>query len=56
VDSFFSNNKVNGQTILFAIGNTTAKSIKRHSANKVVVSDEPGKDYLVETMLDFFKH
>jgi len=54
VDSFFSANKVNGPTLLFAIGNTTARAIKKYSTNKVIVSDEPGKENLVEKMLEVF--
>jgi len=54
VDSFFSNNKVSGPTLLFAIGNTTARAIQKHTANKVIVSDEPGKEQLVEKMLEIF--
>jgi len=54
VDSFFSGNKINGPTLLFAIGNTTARAIKKYSANKVIVSDEPGKEDLVEKMLEVF--
>lgn len=54
VDSFFSTNKVNGPALLFAIGNTTAKTIQKYSANKIIVGDEPGKEYLVEKMLEVF--
>jgi len=54
VDSFFSGNKINGPTLLFAIGNTTAKTIKKYSTNKVIVSEEPGKENLVEKMLEVF--
>ena len=36
VSSFFSNNKVPAQTILFAIGNTTAKTIQQY-CNKCIV-------------------
>ncbi|HEY4148853.1 MAG TPA: uroporphyrinogen-III synthase [Chitinophagaceae bacterium] len=54
-DSFFSANKLNGPTILFAIGATTAKTIKKYTSNKIIVSDEPAKEQLVEMMVDFFK-
>jgi uroporphyrinogen-III synthase len=54
VESFFSNNKVNEQTVLFAIGNTTAKAIKKFSNNKIIISDEPGKDSLFEKMMEYF--
>lgn len=53
-DSFFSVNKVNGPTLLFAIGQTTARTIKKYTSGKVIVSDEPGKESLVEKMLEMF--
>ncbi|HET9057752.1 MAG TPA: uroporphyrinogen-III synthase [Chitinophagaceae bacterium] len=54
VDSFFSKNKVKEQTVLFAIGNTTANAIKKFSNNKIIISDEPGKDNLVVKMMEYF--
>ena len=54
VESFFSNNQLTKKTILFAIGNTTAKEIKKHSNNQIVVSDEPGKENLARKMMEYF--
>lgn len=54
VESFFSNNKITDQTVLFAIGNTTANTIKRFSNNKTIISDEPGKENLVRKMMEYF--
>jgi len=54
VESFFSNNQLTEKTILFAIGNTTAKEIKKYSNNEIVISDEPGKEKLASKMIDFF--
>lgn len=54
VESFFSNNKVADQTILFAIGNTTGTAIKKHSKNKIIISDEPGKETLVMKMIRYY--
>jgi uroporphyrinogen-III synthase len=54
VQSFFSKNKVASKTILFAIGNTTANEIKKHSNNKIIISDEPGKENLVAKMIEYF--
>lgn len=54
VESFFSNNKVNEQTVLFAIGNTTANAIKKYSNNKIIICDEPGKDSLFQKMMEYF--
>lgn len=54
VESFFSNNKVAESTVLFAIGNTTANSLKKYSNNKIIISDEPGKENLFGKMLEYF--
>lgn len=54
VRSFFKTNKVSGKTILFAIGNTTAAEIKKFSSNKIIISDEPGKENLVTKMIGYF--
>src|SRR4030095_9800664 len=39
VQSFFSNNKISNQTILFAIGNTTETEIKKYITNKVIIAE-----------------
>ena len=54
VQSFFSNNKIGGKPILFAIGNTTANEIKKNNKNKIIVCDEPGKENLVRKMIEYF--
>jgi len=54
VKSFFSNNTIPGQTILFAIGNTTATTIKKFSNNKIIISDSPGKENLVQKMMEYY--
>jgi uroporphyrinogen-III synthase len=54
VDSFFSVNKVSGNTILFAIGNTTAKEISNYSHNTVVKADTPEKNNLVTKAIGYF--
>jgi uroporphyrinogen-III synthase len=54
VESFFGMNKVIDQTILFAIGNTTATEIKKYTNNKIIIGDEPGKENLVRKMIEYF--
>jgi len=54
VASFFKNNKLPETTILFAIGNTTANEIKKYSSNKIIISDEPGKENLMRKMMEYF--
>jgi uroporphyrinogen-III synthase len=54
VESFFSNNTIGSQTILFAIGNTTADAIKSFSDNKIIIADTAGKENLVKQMIAYF--
>jgi uroporphyrinogen-III synthase len=54
VESFFSSNKADTSTVLFAIGNTTANAIKKISNNKIIISDEPGKENLFRKMIEYF--
>ncbi len=53
-DSFFTKNKLTDKTVLFAIGSTTAATIRKHTNNKIIVADEPGKENLFEKMLEYF--
>lgn len=54
VQSFFSNNKISDQTILFAIGNTTATELKKYTNNKIITGDEPSKENLVMEMIRYY--
>lgn len=54
VESFFTLNKATEGTIFFAIGKTTAAAIKSFCNNKIMIGDQPGKENLVETMLEYF--
>ncbi len=56
VNSFFSSNQVPADTILFAIGNTTANAIKEFSNNNIVVSEFPAKDQLVDKAIRYLMH
>ena len=55
VESLFSVNKIPGNTIVFAIGETTKETVGRYCSNKIVVSKLPGKDQLVEQAIDYFR-
>jgi uroporphyrinogen-III synthase len=55
VHSFFSVNKIDNDTILFAIGKTTADTIKPYSNNKVIVGESPGKEMLIKKAIDYFQ-
>jgi uroporphyrinogen-III synthase len=55
VKSFFQKNKPGGQTVLFAIGATTASELKRHSNNKIIVSSQPDKKHLLKKVVLYFE-
>jgi uroporphyrinogen-III synthase len=54
VQSFFSVNATDEGTVFFAIGETTAGEIRKHTRNKVIVSPAPGKENLVEQVVGYF--
>ena len=54
VKGFFENNAVEKTTALFAIGNTTADEIKMFSTNKIIISDKPGKQDLLNKVIEYF--
>jgi len=54
VKGFFENNSADENTVLFAIGNTTAEEIKTFSTNKIIISDQPGKQYLINKVIAYF--
>jgi uroporphyrinogen-III synthase len=55
VKSFFSNNKIDDDTVLFAIGKTTAKALKQYSLNKVLVGTLPNKEHLAQQAIEYLK-
>ena len=54
VESFFSSNTAPASTILFAIGDTTAAAIEQYAPNKVITSDTPGKEALVDKVISYY--
>jgi uroporphyrinogen-III synthase len=54
VKSFFESNKSGEKTIYFAIGNTTAGELKKHTRNKIMISKEPAKENVVEMAIEYF--
>ena len=54
VTSFFSVNKLNPTTVLFAIGSSTENEIRKYAPNKIVVGDKPGKENLTERAIEYF--
>jgi uroporphyrinogen-III synthase len=55
VSSFFSVNGVAEQTVLFAIGNTTAEAIKEKTSNKVIVCETQSKEDVLRQAIRYFQ-
>ncbi|HTS45862.1 MAG TPA: uroporphyrinogen-III synthase [Puia sp.] len=56
VESYFSANKPEKEVVLFAIGDTTAGSIKKFSQNKIVISESPEKEGLSKLAIRYFQN
>ena len=54
VHSFFSMNTVATDVTLFSIGSTTTSAIKSYCTNRVITSEWPGTDTLLELVTDFY--
>ena len=54
VESFFSQNTVRDGCTLFAIGDTTADCIRRHSFNRLLVNSVPQKEALIKQAVTYF--
>ena len=54
VHSFFSINTVAIHVVLFSIGYTTTTAIKSYCTNRVITSEWPGTDTLLELVTDFY--
>lgn len=53
VTSFFSMNTLSSQTILFALGETTATALRSASKNEVLLSPGPDKESLVKMAIEY---
>lgn len=54
VHSFFSLNTIATQVVLFAIGKTTAATIQSYCTNKIVTSEWPGAESMIELVLEYY--
>lgn len=55
VESFFSENTVGEDTVLFSIGRTTAATLKKHSTNTVVISETATKEGVMMSAINYFE-
>lgn len=54
VKSFFSLNKINGQTQIFAIGKTTADAIHQHTNKDLIIAEVPSEEEMIEKVIAHF--
>jgi uroporphyrinogen-III synthase len=54
VRSFFQKNKINAETILFAIGQTTARELRNYSNNTTVISEIPDTEKVIADVIKYF--
>jgi uroporphyrinogen-III synthase len=52
--SFFSVNTVKTEVPLFSIGKTTAATIRSYVANPIITSEWPGKEQMIDLVIDYF--
>lgn len=55
VQSFFSANELNEDSICFAIGRTTATSVATFTQNSIVKSTAPDTQKMVQELIEYFK-
>jgi uroporphyrinogen-III synthase len=56
VESYYSVNTVAESTVLFAIGPSTAATIKSRCSNLVIIADQPEKGALIRKMIGYFSN
>ncbi len=54
VESFFSCNRIEEAVVLFAIGETTATTIRQHVPNKIIISGVHSPQQLVQKIIDYY--
>jgi len=56
VHSFFSNNVIDAEVVLFSIGDTTKATIESYTKNKIIMSDFPSKEMMIEKATTYFNN
>lgn len=56
VQSFFSANQLKENAVCFAIGQTTADSIKQATQNELLISKEPTQEALLDEVITYFQN
>lgn len=53
VHSFFSENTIQTNVVLFSIGSTTTEIIQTYSSNKIITSEWPGQESLIDLLIAY---
>ena len=56
VRSFFSANTVPDNVICFAVGGTTARTVREYGSYTVVTSASPSQEKMMEIVFDYFRN
>lgn len=56
VQSFFSINQLKKNTVCFAIGQTTANSILDFTSNKIIITESPKQEMMLESVRFYFEN
>lgn len=54
VHSFFSLNTIPTNVVLFSIGHTTATAIQSYCTNKVITSEWPGTESMIDIIIEYY--
>lgn len=55
VKTYFLNNSVPENSVIFSIGNTTTEEIKKHTVNKIITAEIPLLEKVVEKVNEYYK-
>ncbi|HLO83198.1 MAG TPA: uroporphyrinogen-III synthase [Chitinophagaceae bacterium] len=55
-ESFFSTNRINNNTVCFAIGETTAAALRQHTNNRIMVAEHPRQENVIAMVIDHFNN
>lgn len=55
VESFFSMNVVTEDTLIFAVGETTAASARLRTEAKIIIAHNPGSEEMIQLLIEHFK-
>src|SRR5690606_12912160 len=54
VKTYFSNNSVPENSVIFSIGNTTTEEIKKHTKNKIITAEIPLLEKVVNKVNEYY--